>query len=217
MRALATVAVLALAPLALAGCHKADKGPKTLEQAKEEARQLQRPEPGLYQQTTKITKFEVPGAPPQMAEQIKAMMQGQGQQATFCLTKEDSEKGFEGMFKQVAQGECSYDRFDATSGTIDAVMTCKTGTGGTAHLAINGKVSKSGSAVKVNVEQSGEKSAAGNAQIAMEVSSKRLGDCDPAQASGQLPGMAPGAPGMGPGMGPGTTPGTGPGVAPSPR
>jgi len=178
MRSLPILAATIALPLALAACDKADKGPKTLEQAKEEARQLERPEPGKYKQVTRITKFEVPGAPPQMAEQMKAMMQGQGQEATFCLTKEDSDKGFEGMFKQVEQGECKYERFDATKGTIDALMVCKTGTGGTAKLAMKGKVSPRGSQVAVDVEQSGEKDAAGNARIAMEVRSERIGECD---------------------------------------
>lgn len=178
MRAIPAVLAMLAAAASLAACDKADdKGPKTLEQAKAEARQLERPEPGSYRQVTKITKFEVPGAPPEMAEQMKAMLQGQGQEATFCLTKEDSEKGFEGMFKQVADGDCRYDRFNATSGTIDALMVCKTGTGGTARLAMAGKVSKTGSTVKVNVEQSGEKDATANAKIAMEVSSTRVGDC----------------------------------------
>lgn len=182
MRALATLTAVVAIPLALAACDKADKGPKTLEQAKAEARQLERPEPGQYKQVTRITRFEVPGAPPEMAKQMKAMMQGQGQESSFCLTKEDSEKGFEEMFKQVSQGECRYDRFDATKGTIDALMVCKTGTGGNARLAMNGTVSPRGSKVKVDVEQSGEKDAAANAKIAMEVSSERTGDCAPAPA-----------------------------------
>lgn len=179
MRALGLVILGSAATLALAACDKADKGPKTVEQARAEAKQLERPEPGKYKQTTKITKFEVPGAPPEMAAQMKTMMQGQGQDTTYCLTKEDSDKGFEEMFKQVQQGDCKYDRFDASSGTIDAVMICKTGPGGgTARLAIKGTVSKTGSSVSVNVDQSGEKEAAANAKIAMQVSSERIGECD---------------------------------------
>lgn len=178
MRALATMTAFLALPLALAGCgDSADKGPKTLKEARDEAEQLNRPEPGQYKQVTRITRFEVPGAPPEVAAQMKGMMQGQGQETTYCLTKEDSEKGFEEMFKQVSKGECRYDRFDATSGTIDAIMVCKTGTGGTARLAMKGTVSPKGSQVKVDVEQSGEKDAASNAKIVMEVSSERTGDC----------------------------------------
>ena len=183
MRSMLAVPLAMTAALVLAGCDRADKGPKSLDEAKAEARQLDRPEPGQYEQTTKFTKFEVPGAPKEMVEQLKGMIQGQGQTAKYCLTKEDSEKGFEGMFKKVGQGECKYDRFDATSSTIDAIMVCDTGDGGSARLAMNGTVSKTGSAVKVNVQQKNDKTPMGNADISMEVSSKRLGDC-PGGASG---------------------------------
>jgi hypothetical protein len=176
MRATAVV-LAALIPLALAGCNKADKGPKTLEQAKAEAKQLERPDPGKYKQVTKITKFDAPGAPPQVAEQMKKMMEGQGHETTYCLTKADSEKGFEEMFKKVAEGECKYDRFDATSGSIDAIMTCQAKDQGTMRLAMNGTVSPRGSHVKVDVQQTGAKNMPGNATIAMDVASERLGDC----------------------------------------
>lgn len=167
----------ALACLALAACDGADKGPKTLDQAKAEAQQMERPEPGQYSQTTKFTKFDVPGAPPAMAEQIKGMMQDKGETTTYCLSKEDSEKGFEEMFKKVGEGECKYERFDASASTIDAVLVCDTGQGSNARLAMSGTVSKTGSNVKVDVEQKNSKTPMGNANLAMEVSSKRIGDC----------------------------------------
>jgi hypothetical protein len=175
---------LALATLALAACDSADKGPKTLDQAKAEAKRLERPEPGLYQQTMKFTKFDVPGAPKEMVEQIKGMMQGAGQSVKYCLTKAQSEKGFEDMFKKIGEGECKYERFDASSSTIDAILVCTNPRGGTARLAMAGTVSKTGSAVKVDVQQKDDKNPMGNATIAMDVSTKRIGDCPPGGAPG---------------------------------
>lgn len=176
-------AFLVLAAAGVSACDKADSGPKTLDQAKAEARRLERPQPGQYEQTTRFTKFEVPGAPKEMADQIKGMMQSKGQVIKYCLTKEDSDKGFEEMFKKVGQGECKYDRFEASSSTIDAILVCNTGQGGSARMAMNGTVSKTGSSVKVDVQQKNDKEPMGNGTIAMEVSTKRLGDC-PANASG---------------------------------
>ena len=174
-----SVLLLATAILALSACDKADKGPKSMEQAKKEAAQLQRPDPGQYKQTTKITKFEVPGAPPEMVAQIRKMMEGQGGNLEYCLSKADTEKGFAEMFKKGTQGDCTYDRFDASANTIDAIMTCKAGEGGTAKMTMNGTVSSTGSKVNVNVEQKNEKSPMGNANIAMELETKRIGDCRP--------------------------------------
>ena len=175
----------------LAACDKADKGPKTMEQAKQEATQLERPDPGEYKQTTKITKFDVPGAPPEMVAQIKKMMEGQNNNLTYCLSKADTEKGFAEMFKKGTQGECTYDRFDASANTIDAIMTCKAGEGGSAKMTMNGTVSSTGSKVNVNVEQKNDKSPMGNANIAMELETKRIGDCKPGADSGS--GKAPAA------------------------
>ncbi len=172
-----TTLFAATALLSLAACDSADKGPKTLDEAKAEAQQMERPEPGQYSQTTKFTRFDVPGAPPEMAAQIKGMMNAKGETSTYCLSKEDSEKGFEEMFKKVGDGECKYERFDASSSTIDAVLVCETGPGGSARLAMNGTLSKTGSTVKVDVQQKNDKSPMGNANLAMEVSSRRSGDC----------------------------------------
>ncbi len=174
-----SILLLATAVLSLSACDKADKGPKSMEQAKKEAAQLERPDPGQYQQTTKIIKFEVPGAPPEMVAQIKKMMQGQGGNLEYCLSKADTEKGFAEMFKKGTQGDCTYDRFDASANTIDAIMTCKAGEGGIAKMTMNGTVSSTGSKVNVNVEQKNDKSPMGNANIAMELETKRIGDCKP--------------------------------------
>lgn len=171
----------AAAVFTLGACNSADKGPKSMEEAKEEASQMERPDPGQYRQVTKITKFEVPGAPPQMVEQIKKMMEGQNNNLTYCLTKEESDKGFEEMFKKGREGDCKYERFDASSSTIDAVMVCDAGQGGTMRMTLNGTVKATGSKVNVNVEQKGGQQPMGNANIAMELETNRIGDC-PANA-----------------------------------
>ena len=172
-----SIILLSTVALALAACDQPDEGPKSMEQAKAEASQLQRPDPGQYKQTTRITKFEVPGAPPEMVAQIRTMMEGQGGNLTYCLSKADTEKGFEEMFRKGAQGDCKYDRFDASANTIDAIMTCNSGEGGSAKMTMNGTVSATGSKVTVNVEQNNAKSPMGNANIAMELDTKRIGDC----------------------------------------
>lgn len=172
-----------LSIVALAACDSADKGPKTMDEAKAEARQLQRPEPGQYRQTTKVTKFDIPGAPPEMVAQIRKMMEGQNNNVTYCLSKADADKGFEEMFKKGREGDCTYERFDATSESIDAIMVCKGGPqGGSARMTMNGTVGKTGSKVNVNVAQKNDGAPMGNADIAMELTTTRLGDCPAGQA-----------------------------------
>jgi len=174
--------VCAATALSLAACGDADKGPKTVEQAKQEAQELQRPEPGEYRQSTRITKFDVPGAPKEMIAQLRTMIEGQNDNKTFCLSKGEADKGFEEFFKKGRDGDCTYDRFDASANTLDAIMICTDPSGATMRMAINGTVTATGSKVKVDVAQKNDKSPMGNANMAMEMETKRLGECPGAGA-----------------------------------
>ena len=104
-------------------------------------------------------------------------MEGQGGNLEYCLSKADTEKGFEEMFRKGARGECTYERFDASANTIDAIMVCNAGQGGAAKMSMTGTVSSTGSKVKVNVEQKNDTSPMGNANITMELDTQRTGDC----------------------------------------
>jgi hypothetical protein len=170
-------AAVALAALALAGCNQADKGPKTMEEAQKEAAKLERPQPGQYTQTMKVTKFEVPNAPPEMAKQMKAAM-GQAQTTSFCLTKEMADKGFEEMFREIGKdGECKYERFDVSGGKLDALLQCESKAEGKGTITMAGTVGSQGSDVTVEIDTVNPASPMGSSSIGMQMVSKRTGDC----------------------------------------
>jgi hypothetical protein len=178
---LGAAALAALAALSLAGCDKADKGPKTMEQAKQEAAQLERPKPGLYKQSMTITKFEIPGAPPQMAAQMQAAM-SKAQEHDFCMTEQMANEGFRDMFDKVGKGgECKYDRFDVTGGKLDALLLCENQAQGKGTITLAGKVGEEGSDVTVAIDQQGGQAPMANAKIAMHLVSQRIGDCPAAK------------------------------------
>lgn len=175
----ATAAAIALASLALAGCNQAEKGPKTMEEAQKEASKLERPEPGQYTQTMKITKFEIPGAPPEAVAQMKTAM-GQQQDTNFCLTKEMSDKGFQEMFNEIGKGgECKYERFNVAGGRLDAVLQCENPTEGKGTITMAGSVGSQGSDVTVEIATVNPASPMGNSIIGMQMVSRRTGDCPP--------------------------------------
>lgn len=174
-------AALAIGVLALAGCNQADKGPKTMEEAQKEAAKLERPEPGQYTQTMKITKFEVPGAPPEMAKQMKATL-GQEQVTSFCLTKEMSDKGFQEMFNELGKdGECKYQRFAVSGGKLDALLECESKAEGKGTITMAGTVGSQGSDVTVVIDTVNPATPTGNSNIGMQMVSKRTGDCPAAK------------------------------------
>jgi hypothetical protein len=62
------IILLALPVLALGACNSADTGPKTPEQAAAEMTKAVKMKPGKWQTTLTITKFDMPGAPPEAAQ-----------------------------------------------------------------------------------------------------------------------------------------------------
>ncbi|MCB2073114.1 MAG: DUF3617 domain-containing protein [Novosphingobium sp.] len=171
-----TVAVIAAA-LQLAACDSADSGPKTMEEAKEEAGKLERPRPGQYKQTMTVTEFELPGAPPEMAAQLKSAL-GQSNDQEFCLTEEMSKKGFQDMFQKIGDdGECSYERFNVSGGDLDALLQCQSEAEGKAQFSLAGKVTTEGSDIKVRIDSDNPNSPMGKAKIGMHMVTERIGDC----------------------------------------
>lgn len=169
------------AMLSLGGCGSKEEasGPKSMEEVKQEAAQLERPEPGQYKQTVEITRLEVPGMPKEAAEQMKAMMTA-SQESVICLTKEDTDKGYRDMFKDVGKGnQCSYSRFDVDGGKLDAQMDCASAQEGTATMKINGSVSPGGSDVTIDMDVKGGQQPMGNMKMTMHMTTQRVGDCKP--------------------------------------
>lgn len=173
----AGLAALAITGLALTGCGKTDDGPKTIEEAKQEAAKLDRPKPGQYTQTLKITKFEVPGAPPEMAKQMQTTL-GQQQNTSFCLTEQMADQGFQDMFREIGKdGQCKYERFNAAGGKLDAELKCESPAEGKGTIKIAGDVSAEGSDVAVEIDTVNPASPMGHTIIAMQMVSNRIGDC----------------------------------------
>lgn len=172
---------LAAAPmlaLALAACDKAGDTPKSAEEVVEEAKAMAKPEPGKYRSSVKVLEFEVPGLPPQQADQMKEMMGGLSSQAhEFCLKPEDVEKGYEEMVRKSAEGKCTFDKFEATAGTIDAKMTCEVAQGAKSTIAMQGTTSPTKSQMTMNVDQSAPGIPGGAMHMKMEVINERIGDC----------------------------------------
>ena len=169
-----------LATVLLAGCgspEPTEGEPKTMIEAKAEASKIDRPRPGQYRQVVEITRFEMPTIPNEdsdrMAEMVKAT-----QETEFCLTKEESEKGFRDMFQDVGKGgECRYSRFDVTGGKVDAQLDCASVTEGTATFVLSGNVGPNGSDVTIDADMKNPSSPTGTAKIGMHMKTDRLGDC----------------------------------------
>ena len=187
------IALSLITVVALAGCKQA-AAPKSAEEVKQAVAQLDKPLPGLYRSTMKLAEFSVPGMSSAQSERMRTMFDS-AQSHDFCLTAADAAKGYEEMTKRLAQGQCTYDRFEASGGNIDAAMTCHALRGSTSKVAMKGTLNPEGSQVHMTVEQSlpGLGAAAqvglGGMKMVADVTSNRVGDCPAAApaSSGAAP------------------------------
>lgn len=171
------VLTLAALTFGLAGCNKAPDTPKTAEQVKAEVAKMDRPEPGKYRTTMKIIDVSIPGMPAERMAQMKNMFGASGKTMEFCLTPEQASKGFEELNKRTAEGNCSYDSFNAGSGTIDAKMTCQTGKGMTTRSELHGSYSATKSDLTMKTDTSGAGMPGAGMHMEAQVTNERIGDC----------------------------------------
>jgi hypothetical protein len=135
------------------------------------------PKPGQYRTSVEVVEFEIPGVAPEMRDQMRAMMTGQGQQTnTFCLTPEEAAKnGPQEMVKNMADANCSFQKFDVSGGNIKAEMQCSGDGGGVSKVSMDGKMTESSSDMTMTMDM--EQGAQGKMHMKMRVKSERTGDC----------------------------------------
>jgi len=168
--------LLALPALALAACNSADKGPKTPEQAAAEMKKAVKMKPGKWQTTMTITKFDMPGAPPEAAQAVKGMM-GKPTVTESCLTKEEADRD-PAEFLKKGQGEgCSFERFVIDDGKLDGKMVCDKGAQGKMEATMNGTLGAEAMTMTMNSTVSDPAKPATKAEMGMTMAMKRIGEC----------------------------------------
>ncbi|WP_298467961.1 DUF3617 domain-containing protein [uncultured Erythrobacter sp.] len=129
-----------------------------------------RPMAGQYQAEMTVLSIDIPDAPPDIAGMMTSMM---NRKFKFCLTQADVDEGFRSVMNQSQQGDCSYSRFNATNGRIDAEMTCDAG-GNPMTMVMQGTGSPTSS--DVTMTMSGDMGM-GPGTIKLRTQNRRLGDC----------------------------------------
>jgi hypothetical protein len=129
-----------------------------------------RPQAGKYESDLTLLSINIPGVPESMMGMMKKTI---SQKTTFCLSEAEVEEGYQSAMRKSQKGDCSFDRFNASGGTIDAVMTCDSEMG-PMTMTINGSGTPTASDVTMQVSGSME---GAPMSMKMRVVQKRLGDC----------------------------------------
>ena len=164
-------------PLAACGSPPAvDEENASVEEVSEKVREASRGDsfvrPGKWVSTVSIEAMEMPGMPPQAAEQVKRMAE-RTHTTESCLSPEDARQPKGNFFG--GNENCRYDHFRMGSGKIDAEMRC-TQEGVTQVMAMDGTYSPESYQMRMKATTEGGP-AGGNVTMQMKVEAKRVGEC----------------------------------------
>jgi hypothetical protein len=136
-------------------------------------------EPGKWQTKITVLDMEIPGMPPQMAQQMKQSM-GKMQEHSYesCLTEADVKRPKEDFFAG-RNNECRYDHFTMSGGKIDALMHCNGKPSGAMTMSINGSYSRDSYEATMAMDVSGGRE--GSMKMRSHSESHRVGECSAKQ------------------------------------
>lgn len=172
-----TIALLALSTVALAACGQSGSDSsapvQTVDPGKSAAEVAFQFQPGQYRTTIKVDKYDIPGMPAAVLEQMKGAM-GKPIEMTYCMSPEKAAMGTEAMKENMAQAKCQFEKFEARGGTVDSVMVCDS-QGMKIRSTSQGTYSPTGSVVKATGDLAGP----GGQKIHVEqtITMERTGDC----------------------------------------
>lgn len=178
-----TYAIALLAGVLVAGCSGGDDGADRDGDGAISAEEIRAEvesgpqialKPGKYEQTMRMTEFDMPGLPEEAKAMVKSRM-GQTIKVTHCLTEEQAKKPDADFFGGMQDGDCEFKRFDRDGNRLSMEMSCKTGKGGTATMVMDGGFEPEGYAL--DMEQNVSGGPMGSMRIKGKVESRRIGDC----------------------------------------
>jgi Protein of unknown function (DUF3617) len=133
--------------------------------------------PGFWKSTLTVTRFDIPGAPPEVAQRVKAFV-GTSQTTAVCLRAAEAKAGVRDFSSSLQQGDCKMEDFKQSAGKMSGTIVC---TGARGFGAPKMKMEGSYTTKKVEMSLSGEVSDSkipdGNANIGLTIVSELTGDC----------------------------------------
>lgn len=176
-----SVALATTAALALAACNQSPADPTKAQSESTvaaEMAQANAPQAGQYQATTEIIRFEIPGMPAAMAQQMRqAMSQQIAVDNSFCVTETQARMSNEDRARRLtpAQTGCSFRNFDVSGDRVNATLACSGAT-----ITMDGSMGRTETDMKMTLVPTAGAASGGVAPtIEMRVKTRRTGDCTP--------------------------------------
>ena len=131
------------------------------------------PMAGEYEAKVTFVSIDLPGAPPQMADMMSRTM---SRTTKYCLTEAEIAEGYRAITDRSMRAgaqDCSYERFDYSNGSLDAVLVCKVD-GRDMRMHMQGTGGSTSSDIMMTI--SGD-FGIGEGSMKMRAQHERIGDC----------------------------------------
>lgn len=131
------------------------------------------PRAGQYRTALELVEFEVPGDSDHRARDAFAEELVLGND--FCLKSDAADEAMDRkMLAHIAEGECTFGRFDRTGVAVSAAMVCTRDTTVGSQVTMNGRIWAENADLDMILEQELE---TGVTRIRVRAQSVRSGDC----------------------------------------
>lgn len=132
---------------------------------------------GMWKNSMTMTRFDIPGAPPAVAQRAKAML-GKPQSTAACMSAAQARAGVRDFSSSMQQGDCRMEDFTQGSGRMSGKMLC-TGTSGfgAPEMKMDGTYTPEKVSMTLSGDVSDSKLPGGKATIELTILSERTGDC----------------------------------------
>ncbi len=132
---------------------------------------------GNWKNTMTMTRFDIPGAPPAVAQRAQGML-GKGQSSEACMNAAQARAGVRDFSSSMQQGDCKMEDFTQGGGKMSGTMVCTGSSGfGAPEMKMDGSYAPDKVSMTLSGEVSDSKLPGGKANIEMTIVSERTGDC----------------------------------------
>jgi hypothetical protein len=136
-------------------------------------------QPGMWESTVQFTTIEMPGAPPEAAAALQAMM-ARPQTRSNCMTPEQAANPTSAMASpEGARAGCTFEQNGFANGTINVRGTCADATRGNLQMTMTGSYTATTMEATVDQRMTAPTGTAGpqSLHLAGRMTARRTGDC----------------------------------------
>lgn len=151
-------------------------------------------QPGQWESTVQFTTIDMPGAPPEMAQAMRAML-GQPQTRSSCMSAEEAANPSSRFASpEVGNSGCTFEPNGFANGTINVRGTCSNPQRGNLQMTMTGNYTATTMEATINQTMTAPPNTPGPQSIRLEgrMTARRTGDCPAGAAPGNTAGNSAG-------------------------